>query len=488
MKKNKPVAKKVAKKVKSKKVTLRSTEVSVSKSAVSSEQPDSQKKGRTPSLLRGMKDITPRDGALWVKMKTAAMQIGEAYGLSYMETPVMEESSLFIRSIGRGTDVVEKEMYVFEDKDGTKVGLRPEFTASVARSYITHGLHTIPQPMKVWLWGPVFRHDRPQAGRYREFHQFDCEIMGERDPILDAETIVVAYNFLRDLGVETRIDVNSIGTREDRERYTIELVGFLRTKRSYLCEDCKRRLVKNPLRVLDCKETQCASVVEEAPQIIDWLSDASKNYFMKVLEYLDELGIPYMLRPTLVRGLDYYTDTVFEIYPEQPVLSPSTESSVAEGEADTSLQLPAQAALGGGGRYDLLVEQLGGRPTPACGFAIGLERVATMIKRDAQGASKQIQGKKRVYLAQLGEQARRKALHIIEDLRRFGVVISHDLSKASLKTQLELANRIGATHTLIIGQKEVQDGTVIIRDMESGIQEIIDQKKVTSEVKKMLES
>jgi histidyl-tRNA synthetase len=342
--------------------------------------------------------------------------------------------------------------------------------------------------MKVWLWGPVFRHDRPQAGRYREFHQFDCEIMGERDPILDAETIVVAYNFLRDLGVETRIDVNSIGTREDRERYTIELVGFLRTKRSYLCEDCKRRLVKNPLRVLDCKETQCASVVEEAPQIIDWLSDASKNYFMKVLEYLDEIGIPYMLRPTLVRGLDYYTDTVFEIYPEQPVLPQPAEGSVADGEADVSAQLPAQAALGGGGRYDLLVEQLGGRPTPACGFAIGLERVATMIKRDAQGVSKPIQGKKRVYLAQLGEQARRKALHIIEDLRRFGVVISHDLSKASLKTQLELANKIGATHTLIIGQKEVQDGTVIIRDMESGIQEIIDQKKVTSEVKKMLES
>src|SRR3989338_11262937 len=236
---------------------------------------------RTPQILRGMRDLLPKDNYLWDKMEDVAKRITQAYGFSRIETPLLEEAALFVRSLGRGTDVIEKEMYVFEDRDGTRVGIRPEFTASVARAYISPGMHTVPQPVKLWSMGPLFRHDRPQAGRYRQFHQFNCEVMGERDPIIDAELMVVAYNFIRDLGIEARLDVNSMGSPEDRARYVEELLGYLRTKRSYLCEDCKRRMQKNPLRVLDCKEAACASVVEEAPQIIDWLSDSSKNYFMK---------------------------------------------------------------------------------------------------------------------------------------------------------------------------------------------------------------
>ena len=434
-----------------------------------------------------MKDILPREGAVWLQCMKPRHGSRRLTVFLYGNAG-LEEAALFIRSIGRGTDVVEKEMYVFEDRDSTKVGLRPEFTAGVA-SYIGHGLHTMPEPVRAWLYGQLFRHDRPQAGRFREFHQFNCEILGERDPILDAEMITVAYNFLRDLGLATRVDVNSIGTREDRERYIVELVSYLRTKRSYLCEDCKRRMVKNPLRVLDCKEPACAVVIETAPQIIDWLSDASKNYFMKVLEYLDELSIPYLLRPTLVRGLDYYTDTVFEIYPEIETTAPAAEELPASSpdEASGAAAIGAQSALGGGGRYDLLVEQIGGRPTPACGFAIGLERVATLQNAIRHPKKKGAQTRK-IYLAQLGEQARRRALCIVEDLRRSGIFITHDLSKSSLKTQLELANKNGSSHTLIIGQKEVQDGTIIVRDMESGIQEIIDQRKVLSEVEKILKT
>jgi histidyl-tRNA synthetase len=329
------------------------------------------------------------------------------------------------------------------------------------------GMQSQSQPVKLWSIGPLFRYDRPQAGRYREFHQFDCETVGESAPVVDAELIAVAYNFIHDLGISATVRINSLGTPEDRERYLVELVGFLRTKRGYLCEDCKKRLLKNPLRVLDCKVEGCAAVVAEAPQIVDWLSDTSKTFFMSVLEYLDELDIPYVLTPTLVRGLDYYTHTVFEIY---------------EDKTDET----AQSALGGGGRYDLLIEQLGGQPTPAAGFALGLERIMQAVQALPRSETPNVV-KPVIFFAHLGEQARRRVLKIIEELRRAGIVVRHNLAKSSLKNQLELANKYAATHTLILGQKEVQDGTVLIRNMESGIQEIVDQKKVRQAITKIME-
>ena len=435
------------------------------------EKKPSKKFSKDLAPLRGMKDILPKDEQFWKAAHHEAEDIAHAYNFGWIETPILEEVSLFIRSIGKGTDVVDKEMYVFEDRDGSKVGLRPEATASLVRSYITNGMQSESQPVKVWTCGPMFRHDRPQAGRFRQFHQFNCESFGVKDASVDAELIVVAYNFLNDLGISSTVFINSIGSKEDRDNYTIELVAYLRSKRSYLCDDCKKRMNKNPLRSLDCKVEQCQPVIEDAPKIIDWLGVESKKYFMKVLEYLDELEVPYMLQPTLVRGLDYYTDTVFEIYEDQD-------------KADT--QKSSQGALGGGGRYDLLIGQLGGQPTPASGFAIGLERVVMALKNlKEKGKNIPIVEKRsKIFFAQLGDQARMRALGLIEKLRREGVLVYHNIGKSSLKGQLELANKYGVTHSLILGQKEVLDGTIIIRDMDSGIQEIVDQQKIKQELKK----
>lgn len=453
---------------KKKNVIVKTKKKESNKTSGTTETAVSIKGAKVPSLLRGMKDVLPKDEFFWKKMYETADSVSTAYGFGFTSTPILEEASLFIRTLGRGTDVVDKEMYVFEDADGGKICLRPEATASCARAFIVHGMQSLPQPVKFWYYGPMFRHDRPQAGRYRQFHQYGCETFGVHDPVVDAELVAAAYNFLVDLGIKSEVHINSLGTNEDRQNYLIELVGYLRTKRSYLCEDCKRRIIKNPLRVLDCKNTDCQEVVKEAPQIIDWLSENSKNYFMKVLEYLDELAIPYVLQSTLVRGLDYYTDTVFELYEEE----------TAEG---------SQNALGGGGRYDLLVELLGGRPTPGAGFAIGLERVASALRRQQEAGTAKIKEEwPRIYFAQLGEQGRRRALHLIEELRRAGIIVGHDLGKTSLKAQMEMADKNKADYSLILGQKEVQDGSIIIRDMESGIQEIVDQKKLKTVLEKKL--
>lgn len=465
-KKFKKNVKKKGLKAKPKKTVMKGKQTALP--AANNKEAKPAKSGRTIQPLRGMKDIIPKDEIYWRTVYQKAEELSNAYGFSFMETPVLEEMALFLKSIGRDTDVVEKEMYVFEDKDGTRVALRPEWTAGAARAYISHGMHTWSQPVKVWNYGPVFRHDRPQAGRFRQFHQFGCETMGDRNPCTDAELVAVAYHFLRDLGLQTNVYINSIGNLADRQNYAIELTGFLRNKRSYLCENCKKRISKNPLRVLDCKEESCAVVVAESPQIIDWLSDISKSYFMKVLECLDELEVPYILKSTLVRGLDYYTDTVFELYEE-----------AREGGA--------QSALGGGGRYDGLIEQLGGPPTPAAGFALGLERVISALKSNKDNkkylAERNWSG---IFFAQLGEKAHYKVLKLIEIMRKQGIVVGHNLAKSSLKAQMEAADKTGASHTLIMGQKEVHDGTIIIRDMDSGNQEIVDQTKIVSEVKKII--
>ena len=420
--------------------------------------------------LRGMKDITTKDEIYWHTIYSRIEAICNAYGFGYMETPVLEEASLFSKTIGRDTDVVGKEMYVFEDRDGTLVALRPEWTAGIVRSYISNGMHTWPQPIKVWSYGPIFRHERPQAGRLRQFHQFGCEIIGDRHPGADAELIVLAYNFLKELGIITNVYINSIGNLEDRQNYILELVGYLRSKRSYLCENCKKRITKNSLRVFDCKMEQCVPVILEAPKIIDWLSESSKNYFMKVLECLDALEVPYALKSTLVRGLDYYTDTVFEFYEEC-----SVEKS--------------QSALGGGGRYDNLIAQMGGQATSAVGFGLGLERIISIL-RNKENNKKFLVAKEwsGIFFAQLGEQARFRALRLIEHMRKQGLVVRHNLAKSSLKTQLEIADKFGASHSLILGQKEVHDGTIIIRDMDSGNQEIVDQNKIIAEIKKIVKN
>ncbi|MFA5185902.1 MAG: histidine--tRNA ligase [Patescibacteria group bacterium] len=424
------------------------------------------KKGPSPlNLVRGMKDLLPADQPYWDMMRRKAEELSKAYGFERIDTPVLEETALFVRGVGKLTDIVEKELYTFDTSGGEHVCLRPENTASIVRAFIQHGMLNLPQPVKLWYLAPMFRHDRPQHGRYRQFWQYGCEILGDSAAVVDAQLIFVAYLFLKELGIESTVQINSIGTPESRANYKNALVSFFRARRNKLSEDDKRRLLKNPLRVLDSKDPAVMEMKAEAPQIVDWLDEESKAHFMRVLEFLDEMKVPYELNPYLVRGLDYYTRTVFELY------------------ANSSNQDLAQAAVCGGGRYDGLSEVLGGRPTPAAGFAMGLDRVFSLLK-EANLALPQDEAD--VFVAQLGDQGRKRALAVYEELRKAGIPAGEAFSKDSIKAQMELANKKKVKLVVIIGQKEVLDGTAVIRDMDSGTQEIVDVRKIVHEIQKKL--
>lgn len=419
-----------------------------------------------PELLRGFRDILPEEQGKWNLVRDRIRAIAEAYTFDRIDLPILERADIFLRTLGKQTDVVEKEMYVFVDPSGKNVALRPEATASVARAYINHGMLDRPHPVKLWYEGPMFRHDRPQAGRYRQFHQVGFESIGAQEPIVDAQLIVLGTQIFRDLGLDIQVQVNSIGTPSCRSAYLAELVSYFRPHRNKLSEDDKRRLQKNPLRLLDSKEEGMKELLENAPQILDWLDDVSKEHFTRVLEFLEEIQIPYMLNPYLVRGLDYYTHTVFEF---------------VEKSDDPDR---AQSALGGGGRYDGLIELMGGRATPACGFALGMERIVKALTD--QGINPPQRPQPNVFFAQLGDAARRVGLKLYEDFRQAGIPVAEAFGKNALKSQLEVANKLAVQYTIILGQKEVLDGTIIIRDMDSGAQEIVDVNKIVSVVKKKL--
>ncbi len=420
---------------------------------------------KTPQLLRGFKDILPAEQKYWSFIRDKAEKIAQVYGFEKIDLPILEETALFIRSVGKETDIVEKEIFSFVDRGGENVSLRPEATASISRAYIGHGMLNLPQPVKLFYEGPMFRYDRPQSGRYRQFNQIGFEALGDLNPVLDAQLIIISYNIFKELGLDVNIQINSIGCPTCRKEYKVQLVNYYKSQKNDLCEDCKSRLSKNPLRLLDCKEEKCQAIAEDAPQIVDWLCDECKNHFVKVLEFLDELEINYNLNPHLVRGLDYYTKTVFEIWPE-------------------SSEKKAQNALGGGGRYDNLTELLGGRPTPAVGVALGLER--TILKIKELGIEVPEQEKPDIFLAQLGEAAKRKALSLYEDLRKEGFNIAESFAKDGLKNQLDIANKLGAKYTLILGQKELSEETILLREMEGGMQETINYNKIIKELKKRL--
>jgi histidyl-tRNA synthetase len=362
-------------------------------------------------------------------------------------------------------------MFSFEDRGGDNVSLRPEATASVARAYINHGMLNLSQPVKLYYIGPMFRYDRPQSGRYRQFNQLGFEALGDMHPVLDAQIIILTYNFFKELKVPVNIQINSIGCPECRKEYKVQLVNYYKTQKADLCDDCKARLTKSPLRLLDCKEEKCKAINEDAPQIVDWLCDECKNHFVKVLEFLDEIEIPYNLNPNLVRGLDYYTKTVFEIW-----------SAPKDGAEESSKK--SQNALGGGGRYDNLIELLGGRSTPAVGASIGIERAILKIKElEIEVPEKEAPD---IFIAQLGEAAKRKSLLFYETLRQEGVKIAESFAKDGLKNQLDIANKLGVKYTLILGQKELSEGTILLRDMEGGVQETINYNKAIKEIKKRL--
>ncbi len=427
------------------------------------------KKGMHPiSLVRGMRDLLPNDQVYWQRMEECIHTLANAYGYEKIVTPVLEDASLFVRGVGKATDIVEKELYSWETNGGEHVALRPEGTASVVRAYVHHGMLNLPQPVKLWYLGPMFRHDRPQAGRFRQFFQTGFECIGEADAVVDAQIVVISWNILKELGIDATVRINSIGTPESRANYKNALVSYFRSKRSKLSEEDKKRLLKNPLRLLDSKDPMMQELKMEAPQIVDWLDEESKTHFMHVLEYLDEVGVPYQLDPYLVRGLDYYTKTVFELY------------------AASDDQELAQSALGGGGRYDGLVELLGGRPTPAVGFALGLDRIASRLKEKSPVSP--VNGKIDVFLGQLGEMGRKKCLALFEEFRIAGILVGEAFAKSSIKAQMEQANKRGAKWAVVIGQKEVLDGTAIIRDMDAGTQETVDVKKLVHEIRKKMES
>lgn len=424
-----------------------------------------------PVLLRGFKDVLPEENAFWHKFYGIASELLQSYGFQEIDTPILEATSLFKRSLGETTDIVEKEMFTFTDRSRDSVTLRPEMTAGIARAYIEHGMFNRPQPVKLWSWGPLFRYDRPQAGRYRQFNQLDIEIIGNDREVVDAEVIFIAHLLCRAVGVDVNVQINSLGNAESRKEYIKILKEYYRSKRRVLCEDCRTRLTKNVLRLLDCKNPECRALLPEAPQLLDHLDEESKKHFVKVLEYLDEAEVPYVLNPYIVRGLDYYNYTTFEIWPVETSAENISEASVPN-------------AIGGGGRYDGLIEQIGGRPTPAVGMAFGLERLLDLIKKS--NSTFLDTPKPDIFLAQLGVEAAKHIFSLFEKLRSSGLRVVSNFSKEGLKQQLEIANKLGVTYTVILGQKELLDGTIIIRDMENGIQEVVDLNKICEELKKRL--
>lgn len=417
--------------------------------------------------LRGMKDIVPQEQPYWEQLRRVTERLARDYGFSRIDIPLVEYTNIFTRSIGEGTDIVDKEMYNFVTRGGDKVSLRPEFTAGVCRAYIQHGMNVQSKPVKLFSTGPVYRYDRPQEGRYREHYQVNYDAFGEQDPILDAQIIQIAHRLIQNLGIKSvQIQVNSIGCPVCRKDYIELLTSYLESKRNKLCQECKKRMETNPLRVLDCKEDKCSQVAAAAPQSVDHLCEECRTHFKTLLEYLDELDLPYIINPHLVRGLDYYTKTVFEIW-----------SGAEEGR---------KSSLGGGGRYDRLIKMMGGENTPAIGFAIGMERIIAEMKRVQAKPYKP--PKPKVFLAQLGNLAKRKSLRMFSELEKNGILVAESFGRGSLKSQLKVANRLGVEITLILGQKETLDGTVIIKNMMTGVQETVSMDKLVDNIKKKLKT
>ena len=400
---------------------------------------------------RGTSDILPKEQAYWRLVEQKAVNLCQLYGYQRIDAPVFEDAGLFTRSMGEGTDIVEKEMYTFEDRGGNKITLRPEGTAPVCRAYLEHGLHNLPQPVKLYYIASIFRYERPQAGRYRQHNQFGYEAIGSDDPALDAEVIDMAWQFFLSLNLRRlSLQLNSIGCKKCRPGYLTVLKDYYANYTHNLCPDCKTRLKRNPLRLLDCKKPLCQQIADSAPRSIDHLCPQCEEHFNQLKNYLGLLKLPFEINHRLVRGLDYYTKTVFEIQPE------------AEG---------AQSALGGGGRYDDLIEELGGKPTPAIGFATGLERIVLNLKR--QAAPVPPLPYPQVFIAYVGNEAKAEAIKLAATLRRNGIGVIAAIGSKSLKAQLRQANTLGARHTVIIGDQEVKTGSVILRDMTTAQQKTI---------------
>lgn len=412
---------------------------------------------------KGTADILPEEQACWLFIKEQAAQMCHLYGYGRIDTPAFEDTGLFSRSIGEETDIVSKEMYTFTDRGGNEVTLRPEGTAPVCRAYLENGMASLPGTVRLYYLAPIFRYERPQAGRFRQHHQFGYEAIGDEGAVLDAEVIDMAWRFFHSLGLKgLTLQLNSIGCKKCRPNYLKELKNHYAGKLENLCADCRTRYENNPLRLLDCKKPSCQPLAETAPHNSEHLCPECAAHFNELKSQLEALELPYKLNHRLVRGLDYYTRTVFEIQPQ--------------GED------AAQSTIGGGGRYDGLIEQLGGQPTPAVGFATGIERIVLNLKK--QVATIPPADKPQVFIAYAGEDATKEASRLASNLRQNGIGVLQASSGKSLKAQLRQANNTGAAYTAIIGQQEAETGGVTLRDMATSEQETIPTAELANRLRK----
>ena len=412
---------------------------------------------------KGMHDIVFPQTVYFSKLENICEDLADFFGYQKIEVPVLESKLLFEHGVGIGTDIVDKEMYSFQTKGDDWLSLRPEFTSGIIRAYIQNGMQNLPEPVRLWSWGPLFRYENPQSGRYRQFWQADFEYLGSANPVVDAEVILLAQKIVRAFGIkQSFVEINSIGCSDCRQDYKKALKQYYHSKTRKLCPDCKMRFKNNILRLLECKNASCVNLRQGAPEILNYLCKDCSSHFRKVIEYLDIAGVTYSLNSFLVRGLDYYNRTVFELKPGTPELGADSPS------------------LLGGGRFDYLTKLLAGPDTPACGFAIGVERMVELM------ADKNLEAEVDVYLCQIGDTARGKLLSMLDEFKKSRIKIGFDLGRDSLKAQLTSADRLKAPLTLILGQDEAVHEKIILRDMKTGVQETLNLENIAEQVKKRL--
>lgn len=398
--------------------------------------------------LNGTKDIYGEDMRNWLDMENIIRELCEDFGFSQIRTPIFELTTLFQRGVGDTTDIVQKEMYSFIDKGENAITLKPEGTAPVVRAYLEHNMHKDTQPIKLYYMSPAFRYERPQAGRQRQFHQFGVEMFGSNSPTADAEVIALAHTLLKRLGItKVELHINSLGAAQCRKKYNETLKAFLYERKDKLCPLCQERMVKNPLRVLDCKNEACQEMFKDAPTVLDTLGPKCKEDFEKLKELLEIMEIPYIVDPNIVRGLDYYTQTVFEFI---------------------SNAIGSQGTVCGGGRYDRLVEEIGGPPTPAVGFGAGMERL--LLVKQAENNRLISKESRDIFIGYMGEEAMKVAFQLVHTLRQDGISAESDHLQRSVKAQMKYANKLGAKYSAIIGESELEEKTLNLKDMASGEQ------------------
>ncbi|TCT27091.1 histidyl-tRNA synthetase [Melghiribacillus thermohalophilus] len=417
---------------------------------------------------RGTEDVLPEKVELWHHIENKLHEIAKTYNYKEIRTPIFERTELFQRGVGDTTDIVQKEMYTFEDRGGRSLTLRPEGTASVVRSYVEHKMHGFPnQPVKLYYMGPYFRYERPQKGRMRQFTQFGIEALGSADPAIDAEVIAFAMDCYRSLGLQSlRLVINSLGDLESRKNHRQALMDHFTPYKDELCGDCQLRLEQNPLRILDCKRDREHPSMKAAPSILDYLNEESQLYFEELRSYLEKMDIAYDIDPTMVRGLDYYHHTVFEIM------------SDAEG-------FGAITTLSGGGRYNGLVQELGGPETPGIGFAFSIERLIMALK--AEGIDLPLEDELDCYVVSMGDEAKKEAARVVYDLRRAGIRADKDYMDKKMKGQFKAADRYKAKFVLVLGEDELNEGKITVKNMQTGEQKMHSLEKVVFYLKEIMQ-